>query len=877
MLQQILRFLRQMESRQLYFWMGFLAGGLFWWIASRLRVLLPQARTSLRKQIAEARQSLTTSTEARLRRDILRMAQHMHLADSLFALDEIAIPPRLMAPPPPPQGDEEEPDLNAPNVLLPHLPDWPELAATYRAPTLTLPEALSGGTNLILIGAPGSGKTVALAYLASQISRRAAEVGDLVNFLPLLVHAADLRLGSEPPKEPLEPLISAVSQNVSALTLPRLPVILRSAFERNSVLLLLDGMDELPPLDISQITAYLGTVLKKYPGTRVVAAAAPEYFDGLTALEMIPMPMAAWHDLDRANFIRNWGDLWQRYIAKDLPELSGKIDPLLLNGWLLSPDASITPLELTLKTWAAYVGDIQGPDAPDSIESYLLRITAGIPKARPLLEKLATQMVASLCPVLNTREIQKWTSEAAPSVSPFDESAPPFDEEAFTAETSPEAGEEAAASPRQSSAPDKPASAGSASQPRAQKVSGPATAQQVLPRLLESGVLIGRQAGRVSFVHPVIAGYLAGTALASSGDIEKFNQQDEWTGKALAMRYLSHWNDLTEIALPMLEEKSDPLFRKLVTACRWLRDTSKSARWRGLSMRHLAGILHKEMLPMGLRARALTALIYSGDPGVSVLLRSLLVNHMESVRRLAALGCGLARDTKSVKDLISLLNDPAHNVKMAAMLALAAIGNRDALDAIATELLHGTEEMRRAAAEVLANHPEEGHPALSDGSSMPDILVRRAVVYGLVRVNQPWAIHILEKMQIEDEQWVVRNAATQALEELKKPNLSIPRPLTPPHQLPWLIAYAGKQGIGVTPGKPAMELVISALRSQDRKEQLAALYLLSYRGDANIAHHLYQLLYGGETNLQDAAYNALSLMAASGVQLPSPTQFGFIL
>jgi HEAT repeat protein len=365
--------------------------------------------------------------------------------------------------------------------------------------------------------------------------------------------------------------------------------------------------------------------------------------------------------------------------------------------------------------------------------------------------------------------------------------------------------------------------------------------------------------------------------MASSGDLEKLNNQSEWTGKSLAMRYLSYWNDLTDLALPMLEEKSDPLYRKLVIACRWLRDTSRTARWRALSMRYLANILQKELLPMGLRARALTALIYSGDPGVSVLLRSLLANPLDSVRRLAALGCGIAKDTKSVKDLVNMLEDPVHSVKLAAILALAAIGSRQALDAIASELLHGTEEMRRAAAEALANHPEEGYPALSDGSSMPDLLVRRAVVYGLARVHQPWAIHLLEKMQLEDEQWVVRTAATQALEELKKPNTRIPRALPPPHQLPWLIVYAGKQGIGVSPGKPALELVISALRSEDRKEQLSAIYTLSYQCESASAHHLYQLLYGGEGELQDAAYNALWHMAASGVSLPPPTQFGFVL
>jgi HEAT repeat protein len=195
------------------------------------------------------------------------------------------------------------------------------------------------------------------------------------------------------------------------------------------------------------------------------------------------------------------------------------------------------------------------------------------------------------------------------------------------------------------------------------------------------------------------------------------------------MHYLSTWNDLTTITQPILTSTDDLLYRRLMMVCRWLRDTSKSARWRTFAMRHLAVLITKDALSLGVRARALSALTLSGDPGVPVLLRSLLSNQADNVRLLGALGCGLVNDTKSVQELIHLLEDPALTVKTAAMLALAAIGSRDALDAIAHSLLHGTEEIRRVSAEALANLPEEGHPALSEGAVMPDLLVRRAVVY----------------------------------------------------------------------------------------------------------------------------------------------------
>ncbi len=298
MVQQILRFLRQFESRQLYFWLGFLAGGLFFWILSRLRVLLPKARAALKNQILEARQSFATSTETRLRNDILRMAQRMHLAAPLFALDEIVIPPRLLAPPPSPLEEGASPVEGGIDSILPYLPDWPELAAACHAPVLSLTEALSGGANLILTGAPGSGKTVALAYLASQMIRRICGTGDFAEKLPLLVHTADLHLDGEPLQDCLAPLIAAVAQRASTLTQPRLPAVIRSAFERGSVLLLLDGMDEMPPGIIPQVTTYLQKVLETYPQVRIIATASMDNYDGLVRLGMVPVAIAAWNDLD---------------------------------------------------------------------------------------------------------------------------------------------------------------------------------------------------------------------------------------------------------------------------------------------------------------------------------------------------------------------------------------------------------------------------------------------------------------------------------------------------------------------------------------------------------------------------------------------------
>lgn len=103
--------------------------------------------------------------------------------------------------------------------------------------------------------------------------------------------------------------------------------------------------------------------------------------------------------------------------------------------------------------------------------------------------------------------------------------------------------------------------------------------------------------------------------------------------------------------------------------------------------------------------------------------------------------------------------------------------------------LNGSEISRRSAAEALANNPTEGHAALKEGSTMEDIQVRRSVPFGLVQVDQPWAIKIVENMQLDDKEWVVRNAAIQAIAEFHRKNSYAPMSLSDPTEIQWLIEY----------------------------------------------------------------------------------------
>jgi HEAT repeat protein len=197
------------------------------------------------------------------------------------------------------------------------------------------------------------------------------------------------------------------------------------------------------------------------------------------------------------------------------------------------------------------------------------------------------------------------------------------------------------------------------------------------------------------------------------------------------------------------------------------------------------------------------------------------------------------------------------------------------MDIVASALLHGDETLRRAAAEALANHPGDGYAMLKEGSEMKeDLLVRRSVIYGLGRIQEPWAAEIIQRMEANDDQWAVRNAATEVNENHLKVNPHIPQRLPAPSESPWIIAFAGKQGLGVSPDKPPIDLLLQALKSGTEEERLASLSYLRIMPVEGVFGALYQTLYGSEPTLREAVFQTVSEMAARGVDVPDPVQFG---
>ena len=397
----------------------------------------------------------------------------------------------------------------------------------------------------------------------------------------------------------------------------------------------------------------------------------------------------------------------------------------------------------------------------------------------------------------------------------------------------------------------------------------------LLGRMTASGLLTSHPHHKMRFIHPVIAGYLAGHALTHYNTEETLISQPDWSGKYLTMRYYAAHGDASKLVQALMGFSRLPMHRPLFAAARWLRDAPKNAPWRGKLFGILAAILQTEGIPLSLRGQAMAAFVVSSDPSAAALFRQFETTLSFELVQLAVLGSGAMRDTKAIELVERSMDAPSLSVRRAACMALVAIGTNEALESVAHTLLNGDEDIRRAAGEALANDPNEGYAMLRDGITISDILLRRAVVYGLGRVNEPWAVEALQKIQIDDDQWVVRNSATEVLEAKANVGLRAPRRLKAPADSPWLIEFAGKQGVGISPGTPATDILLLALKSDDSDTRLAALPYLKFTPNEGVITQIYSAMYKDDPELREAAYNTLWEIGTSGAKLPHPSQYGF--
>jgi HEAT repeat protein len=849
------------------FVLGFLAATGLSLILWRVRRRLANIQETAETQIEGTRQFIGRAADKRYVQDMQRYLEQRHMAGTLFHLSDVLLEPRLIAAPGPifPESDE----MLIENIfdLVPMFHDFPESYAPYNVESIALDDLGAGERHVAILGIKGMGKSTALTTLAlmalgkvtfenlasmseqaiqeeeeglsedqrrqraqerARIQQQALEkvhdarekfreqIGrgadqtlpppiQITGLLPVLVHLSDLEFdavayGKDETLDPAELLIRAVQREVSAVTAQVVGSLIYPALESGRALVLLDGYDELAPTVRETYFFWLRQLLSTYSQNMIVIAGPVEGYEALANLGFTPSYLRAWRKGDYDLLVKRWSKAWTTSQNIDLPD-----DTVMRQ--MSVDNQGRTILDVTLKIWTALAGDIKLTGRPGWYEALASR-------------QLSRDDLRAALPVLAVILLE--------AGQPLEQAALQESLETALAELSPTDGQEV---------------------PKA---------EEVLATLIKDGLLIGYGNSRYTFTHPYLTSYLASEALVEAGS-ERATEVALDAAWQDALAFAAGQINMTAAFYRKLSGALDLLYSALFELVHWLPDAPLDAPWRGdLFKRLAAALIAPEQYPL-VRARAMAAAIASRDRKSALfILRQALRVPDAHIRRLACIGMGALGDPEAIKDLVAMMTDNNREVQLAAGLALGATGNEEALDVMAQGLLQGVPELRRAIAEALAAIPGEGYQFLREGIQDSDIEVRRASVYGLSRIKEPWALAALYRAMLEDEQWYVRTAAEDAFMAARSPDREGPRAHPEADTLAWLINWAAGRGVGVPAGANARQVLVQMLQEGEPAQQTLAALTLGRLGHVAAIKPLYGALRDRSPDVRGAAYEALA-------------------
>lgn len=820
---------------------GFVSATILWLLVWRVRANWAQISDALRKQSASLRKKNLQDIETFLKQGTYRRAQRQHLAAALFPLEEILIPPLVIAPPatPDPEGNLVEESMLG--QVIPYMPDWPELAAEYGYLTLPLSAIAAQHADIALVGRPGVGKTTTLADFASALVQKSVEDPRLQACVPIFLHVLELKPSLLNNEDAADALIDGFIAKVAATLQKQARTAMHLSLQEGRALLLLDGLDEISPADMAVYSSYIQALKSQYPAVQIIVACSDVYLDGLIAQGFTPIAVAPWNQYQVHQFVVRWGQVWKELI---LPQISKAVDvpqpdPLAMENWITTEGQFYTPFEWTELVWGAYAGDVSGSQPQRAMAAHLKRVFQG-EALEPLFGTLASEMLANGKASLSFDQAEDILTRLS-SGQALD------DAKVQTTATETNVAPDPAATPSE----EKNKLNLSDQLRKGSKVVVQTAGEKLLLKAIEQGLMVEFSEDQVAFNHQLVGAFLV--ALLAQGEVTALNPR--WAF-SLSVAKFSAANGKSQPAITnLLVDNNDPLRANLSQAGRILAATPPNSELRIQIMRRLITEIQKEQLPFGTRARLMTACAISNDTNVALLFRQWLNAPSAMLRRLAALGSGLLKDGKSTNELTNLLSDAEYHTHASAAIALTAIPGDAAATAITAALTEGVETLRRVVAEALAVQPNpSGQESLKEAAGMEDLLVRRAAVFGLGLLRVSWAHELLAKIAVEDGQWVVRNAAAQTLEEQQKPDPHIPAPLLPFWESPWLVTFAGKHGTGVSPDEPPLKLLFLALNSGTEEDRSMALKYLNLFGGEEVQKEIQNLLSARE---EEAAEKAL--------------------
>lgn len=675
--------------------------------------------------------------------------------------------------------------------------------------TVSFSHIADGYPKLVITGPLTSGRTTALAMTVWQTAQRAGKKRPYERF-PIWLDLAQWknlpRIESVPPVERLVQLAELFMTGL-------IPKWVLAHLRNEPSLILVDNWDTLPPDERRVVARLLAEAAQSLPKSCWLVASGNAGYGMLTENGFVPLEIVPPHGEDTIVALY---DGWARLLKMEQLEPSEDVLPTL--KWADEAGASL--LELNTRI-IVYLQTQQLPLRPvDVLDRFLDNCipTPNLGEGQAEIVEQARVLTLDALSHLAKKHRMEGRAFSQQEIYDFIGSLlPPAD-------------------------------------PAVSKLEG------AIRRMLFDTHLLQREGKLWAPAHYIWDDFLTAWALAEDPigpDMVKAHLDDPaWT---LLLEFYAGLEDVTPLALMLFNEATSyGNLESLLRAARWSVVAPEDAAWRKTLMKILAHTFTDADTDRHVRLQIGHALAMSAGEGARAFFIQTLRQPAVAIRSAALRGLGWCGSPREMPLFEGALQDLDLEVRQSAVEALADLGTSGAVRMLQDAMFEGDENLLPSIAEALSK-TEEGLEVLKEAVDNESLLIRRTVAQGLGRINQPWAIAILEKMVREDKEWVVRSAAEVGLNAIKEQTESKTVTLAPPQvdQMEWLITWAAGQGLGLGVGQAAVAMLEKAIAQGDPSAKILGALTLVHIGRENHLTLLEPLLHDHDAAVRRAAEYAI--------------------
>ncbi|MEN6528888.1 MAG: NACHT domain-containing protein [Anaerolineaceae bacterium] len=748
--------------------LGLIFGVLIAFLTPKLISILPKKEKKSRKEDKQTREE--SLNDLILRKYLLRHAQSQHLGSDLCSLDDVYVQQKLF---PHPvyshyEGELEEEPLFFRDPLF--LLDVPELIGDFPFPQITLEEALSTGCSLIIQGNIGSGKTTLLSAFISRVLEHKCEMTELNEVLPVYLHIQDVLRKDSP-----NPLAGLLALTMFKHGLDLNPAATEKLFNtylsRQHLMLIIDGLDELPQSDFDRAVEQIGKIHAENPSMRMVTVSGPFYTGKLQAIGFRPVTLKPPDGPDYDQLYEKWALVWKKLHRSSPQEAEFDHAVELVRLWLQQEPFSPTYFTMTTSILSALNHDSLAEDT--KVITYLREKTNDLIPAETFV-RIAESIASGSFAGISVPDLKSLVNLKIDSPTDSVDHKTEFD---------------------------------------------------ALELLIHNHLLIEND-DRIFFSSPsIFCRLLANSAhyrIRPDVNELRHNPVLNFTliNKDISRDYLITWASEDGVSnAPMI-------IQHLVYMRNQVPDFKPV-------LQQLASRLISQELPLSAKIKIGTIILYAHQALFNQLLQNFEKNKSIQLQQFCAFFYAFDKTKTHLEFLVECINSQNESLSLFGLIGLCFNEDYASASSMLTELLRSNQaSTSRLAAEVLSQNKTFGHTLLKTLSTDESPICRRNVIYGLRLISEAWADQTLSSISTDDNVWIVRDAAAQALENKWDPKVFSPHPSIHPSEDQQLVTIASQHGLGVTANRYPYELLYDLFNSNNFGEALIALQYLTEKPDA---------------------------------------------